>query len=82
MPSTISSAARARRHIRNRPLDDCYADFESGMEIIGMSEDAATKSVTASAPLLASRTARFDPLLGCQPDQSDGEVFALTELKR
>lgn len=49
------------------------------MEINGLSEDARAKSVTASVPLLVSRTARFDPLLGCRPDRFDGEVFAVTE---
>lgn len=56
------------RHIGNRPLADCAKDFEPGMELVRLSENAATKSVTAYVPLLASRTATFDPLLGCQPE--------------
>jgi hypothetical protein len=55
-----------RRHIGNRPLTDCYKDFEPGMEPIRLSEDAAAKTVTASVPLIAKRTSRFDPVLGCQ----------------
>ena len=55
------------RYIGNRSLADCKKDFEPGMELIRLSEDAATKTVTASVPLLASRSVRFDPVLGCQP---------------
>jgi hypothetical protein len=60
------------RYIGNRPLSDCAKDFEPGMEAIRLSDDPATKTVTASVPLLVSRSATFDPVLGCQP----------TELKR
>ncbi len=56
------------RHIGNRSLADCSKDFEPGMEAIRLSEDVAAKSVTASVPLLTSRTATFDPVLGCQPE--------------
>lgn len=55
------------RFVGNRSLEDCYKDFEPGMEPIRLSENAAEKSVTASVPLLVSRTVRFDPVLGCQP---------------
>jgi hypothetical protein len=53
------------RYIGNRSLADCRKDFEPGMEPIRLSEDAATKTVTASVPLIARRSARFDPVLGC-----------------
>jgi hypothetical protein len=53
------------RYIGNRSLTDCRKDFEPGMEPIQLSEDVATKTVTAYVPLLASRSARFDPVLGC-----------------
>jgi hypothetical protein len=53
------------RYIGNRSLADCYKDFEPGMEPIRLSEDVATKTITASVPLIASRSARFDPVLGC-----------------
>jgi hypothetical protein len=56
------------RYAGNRPLEDCYRDFEPGMEPITLSEDQARKSVTASVPLIASRTVVFDPVLGCQPE--------------
>lgn len=67
----VGYAARvacACRHIGNRPLRSCYSDFEPGMEPIRLSDDAGAKAVTASVPLLTRRTARFDPVLGCQPD--------------
>lgn len=55
------------RYIGNRDLKSCYKDFEPGMEPIGLSEDPATKTVTASVPLIASRSVHFDLVLGCQP---------------
>lgn len=56
------------RYIGNRPIGDCTKDFEPGMEMIRLSDNPATKTVTASVPLLVSRSATFDPLLGCQPE--------------
>jgi len=58
--------ACACRYIGNRDLQSCYKDFEPGMEMIGLTDDPTTKTVTASVPLLASRAVRFDPVLGCQ----------------
>lgn len=69
--------ACACRFIGNRSLADCRKDFEPGMEPIRLSEDAAARSVTAWVPLLASRTVRFDPLLGCQPEPFKGEPLAI-----
>ena len=60
------------RFIEHRPLAQCPADFEAGMEPIRLREDVAANSVTAYVPLIASRTVRFDPLLGCQPDAFTG----------
>ena len=60
------------RYIGGRPLKDCHKDFEPGMEPIRLSEDAATHTVTASVPLIASRSARFDPVLGCQAEAFTG----------
>jgi hypothetical protein len=76
----VGYAARvacACRHIGNRPLAQCRADFEPGMELIRLREDAAAKRVTASVPLIASRSATFDPLLGCQPDRYDGDGYTI-----
>ncbi|MAX00122.1 MAG: hypothetical protein CMN72_10885 [Sphingomonas sp.] len=61
------------RYIEGRPLRSCYRDFEPGMEPIRLSDDPATHTVTASVPLLLHRKARFDPVLGCQPDRFKGE---------
>lgn len=69
--------ACACRYIGNRPLKSCYKDFEPGMEPIRLSENVPEKSVTASVPLLASRTARFDPLLGCQPEAFKGKAYQI-----
>lgn len=60
--------ACACRYIGNRGLADCARDFEPGMEVIRLTENEATKTVTASVPFIASRSASFDPLLGCQPE--------------
>jgi hypothetical protein len=68
----VSYAARVAcgcRFIGNRSLSDCRKDFEPGMELIMLREDAARKSVTAYVPLLVSRSATLDPILGCQPNR-------------
>lgn len=65
------------RYIGNRPIESCTADFEPGMEAIRLRENTAQRTVTAYIPLIASRTARFDPLLGCQPDPLEGEGWAV-----
>ena len=57
------------RYIGNRPIGDCTKDFEPGMDLIQLADDPKTKTVTASVPLLVSRSATFDPLLGCQPEK-------------
>jgi hypothetical protein len=59
--------ACACRYIGNRPIGDCYKDFEPGMEPISLKDDPVTKTVTAYVPLLTSRSATYDPVLGCQP---------------
>ena len=56
------------RYMGNRSLKDCHKDFEPGMELIQLSEDTKAKSVTASVPLIASRTVHYDRVLGCQPE--------------
>lgn len=63
------------RFIENRPLGQCRTDFETGMEPIRLSENAGAKSVTAYVPLIASRTARLDPVLGCQPEPFRGTPY-------
>ena len=53
------------RYVQGRPLDSCTTDFEPGMEIVSISDDPATRTVTGSVPLLASRSARFAGASGC-----------------
>ena len=67
--------ACACRYIGNRSLDSCYKDFEPGMEPIRLSDDPKTRTVTASIPLIASRSVRHDPLLGCQPEPFEGKRY-------
>ena len=57
------------RYTGNRTLADCKKDFEPGMEPILLSENSASKTITAWVPLIASRSARYDPVLGCQPEK-------------
>lgn len=61
------------RYIGNRSLADCRKDFEPGMEPIRLSEDASTRTITASVPLIASRAVRYDPVLGCVPEPYGGQ---------
>jgi len=62
----------ACRYIGNRDIKSCTTDFEPGMEAIRLSDDPATKTVTASVSLIASRSVRYDPVLGCQPEPFKG----------
>jgi len=65
------------RYIGNRSLADCKKDFEPGMEQIRLTEDLATRTVTASVPLVASRSVRHDPVLGCVPEKFDGDRLSV-----
>ena len=60
------------RFVGGRELSDCKKDFEPGMELVSLSEDAQARSVTASFPLLASQTATYHDGPGCmlEPWQS------------
>jgi hypothetical protein len=60
------------RYVGGRGLDDCKKDFEPGMELITLSEDAKAKSVTARFPLLASHTATYREGPGCQLEKWPG----------
>lgn len=66
----LGSAYAARvgcscRYVQGRSLESCQGDFEPGMEMVSLSEDPATKTVTGSVPLLASRSARYAGAGGC-----------------
>ncbi|MGQ3290357.1 MULTISPECIES: hypothetical protein [unclassified Sphingopyxis] len=71
----LGSAYAARvgcscRYVQGRSLESCQSDFEPGMEMVSLSEDPATRTVTGSVPLLASRSARYAGASGCllRPD--------------
>lgn len=56
------------RYVGNREMASCETDREPGTEIVRISEDPERRRITASVPLLARRTARFDPDYGCTLD--------------
>lgn len=53
------------RYVAGRPIGDCEKDFEPGMEVVFLSDDPETKSVTARVPLIASATATYREGFGC-----------------
>lgn len=53
------------RYIGGRSLSDCRKDFEPGMALVRLSDDADTRSVTARLPLLSSQTATYRKGEGC-----------------
>ncbi len=53
------------RYIGGRDMESCYNDYEPGMEMISMTDNPEERRVTASVPLLASRSAQFREGLGC-----------------
>lgn len=73
----IASAYSARvacscRFVAGRPLDDCTKDKLEGMEAVTLVENAATKSVTARFPLVASATATYREGYGCVLEPWEG----------
>ena len=60
------------RYIAGRGLEDCEKDFEPGMEVVFLSDDPETKSVTARVPLIASATARYREGFGCVLEPWEG----------
>ena len=57
--------ACACRYLGNRDLASCATDFEPGMEMVRLTEDADARRITASVPLIAARSARFEVGYGC-----------------
>jgi hypothetical protein len=58
------------RFIQGRDIASCESDFEPGMELVSLADvepddGAQPSAVTASVPLLASRTARYAGTSGC-----------------
>lgn len=72
----LGSAYAARigcscRYVQGRDLDSCQSDFEPGMGMVSISEDPATRTITGSVPLLASRSARYAGASGCLLNPDD-----------
>lgn len=62
------------RYIGGRDMESCYNDYEPGMEMITMTDDPEERRVTASVPLLASRSAQFREGLGCVLEPLPGSI--------
>jgi hypothetical protein len=56
------------RFVGGRDMASCDTDREPGTEVVEVREDSARRTITAKVPLLAKRTARFDPEYGCTLD--------------
>ncbi|GLV24210.1 hypothetical protein [Sphingobium sp. Cam5-1] len=59
------------RYVEGRGMDSCKHDKEPGMTFVTLSDDPESRSVEASVPLLASRTARYRKGWGCLLDPID-----------
>jgi hypothetical protein len=64
----IAHVTCACRFVGGRDMASCDTDREPGTEAVQVSEDEDKRTITARVPLLASRTARFDPEYGCTLD--------------
>ena len=53
------------RYAGGRTLSNCKKDFEPGMELVTLSEDAEAKSVTARFALMFGQTATYREGSGC-----------------
>ncbi len=60
------------RYVGNRDMASCKTDTEPGLEIVSVSDDSGAKRITAWVPLLATRTASYDPRYGCMLDEGKG----------
>lgn len=52
-------------YVEGRGLKDCRKDFEPGMALVMLSDNAPARSITARVPLVASQTASFHEGAGC-----------------
>jgi hypothetical protein len=57
------------RYVGNRDMASCETDREPGTEIVKLVDDEQRRRITASVPLLSSRTATYDPEYGCSLDK-------------
>lgn len=56
------------RFVQGRDIKSCETDFEPGMSMVSLSEDAEAKRVTASVPFMATRSAHYAGETGCLLD--------------
>jgi hypothetical protein len=75
--STTGAAFGARtacscRYVAGRDLADCEKDFEPGMEVVFLSDDPESRTVTARVPLLAGAAAQYREGFGCVLEPWDG----------
>lgn len=57
------------RYVGNRDMASCETDREPGTEIVRIEDDTAKRRIIASVPLLARRSATYDPEYGCALDK-------------
>lgn len=53
------------RYVAGRSMNDCAKDKLAGMAMVRLAADEASRSVTASVPLIASETASLRDGYGC-----------------
>ena len=75
--ATAGTAYMARvacscRYVGGRSMEDCEKDRLAGMAIIRLSDDPQFRSVTASAPGIASATANYRQGYGCLLEEWEG----------
>tara|TARA_B100000678_G_scaffold250966_1_gene226061 strand:- start:78 stop:491 length:414 start_codon:yes stop_codon:yes gene_type:complete len=63
--SYAARVACSCRYVGGRSIGDCAKDKIAGMELVRLSDDPETKSVTATFPLVASQTATYREGYGC-----------------
>jgi hypothetical protein len=63
------------RHVAGRSLAQCVSDPERSA-LVRLSEDAASRSITARVPLLGAQTARWRGPAGCRLDPYDDQAAA------
>lgn len=63
------------RYIEGRDMNSCRTDFEPGMELVSVTDNSETKTITASVPLLAKTMAQSRGANGCY-QLNDAEMDA------
>ncbi len=70
--SYAARVACSCRFVAGRDLEDCSKDKLSGMELVSLSENVDTQSVTATIPFIDSVTATNREGYGCVLESWDG----------